>query len=516
MFSPLSSNGDAMLSRLQGQPYSSDNWHNCPEHGPLQSQEGITGQPGHDSSSSGWGYGDNAWSTTPYVAARDDTRSDRHSHNFNTPRSPHWGSPGSARRDRRNPGTPNAPSENWSATLDKPPGGKSRNNNQYFIGKGGQHQYFEGEQSQHWTQHGSKSDRGGKGREQGVGWLGSPRWFSRRETLGQQTPDSGKGTRPNSDGMLYCGTELRAGTGEAPPHQSSDHGGMSRRNVGQTYSATQGTSGSGRRNHMDTRRSARGTGSPRSPPYGCNSPQSPYYCRSMDSSMSPLYSSTPLTPMASLTPLAPSSTPLGSPPEGVRARLNNSSGNPHSGDTMKQQLQALQLEDPATVFIARRINKLGFSSADHLRAYFSHYGEVKDVYVSHSRVKSMRPLGERRMPDGTHWRLRAAALGFLVMTTAEARTRILVEGPEHTVNNVVVRVHPFHRRSYADVSDPEDADEGDAPPRGSQQSNSMEDASASEVAALYESYAMGDKHASDEGNEPEGKWLQSGDMSEVP
>jgi len=300
--------------------------------------------------------------------------------------------------------------------------------------------------------------------------------------------------------------------------------GMSRRNaVGQTYSATQGTGGSGRRNHMDTRRSARGTGSPGSPPYGCNSPQAtpPYYSRSMDSSMSPLYSSTPVTPMTPLTPTAPM-TPLGSPPEGVRARLNNSSGNPHSGDTMKQQLQALQLEDPATVFIARRINKLGFSSADHLRAYFSHYGEVKDVYVSHSRVKSMRPLGERRMPDGTHWRLRAAALGFLVMSTAEARTQILAEGPEHNINSVVVRVHPFHRRSYADVSDPEDADEGEVPPQGSQQNNSIEDASVSEVAGFYKSYAMGDgteldnKHTSDGGNEPEGKWLQSGDVSEVP
>lgn len=119
-------------------------------------------------------------------------------------------------------------------------------------------------------------------------------------------------------------------------------------------------------------------------------------------------------------------------------------------ETMKAQLQALQLEDPATVFIARRINKLGFSSAEILRAYFSLYGPVKNVYVSHSRVKSLKPLqGERRSSDA-HWRLRAAALGFVVMSSADATARILAEGPEHVVNGVTVRLQPFHRRTGAE------------------------------------------------------------------
>jgi len=190
---------------------------------------------------------------------------------------------------------------------------------------------------------------------------------------------------------------------------------------------------------------------------------------------------------------------------------------------MKQQLQALQLEDPATVFIVRRINKLGFSSADHLRAYFGRYGEVKDVYVSHSRVKSLRPMGERRLPNDTHWRLRAAALGFLVMVSAEARSQILAEGPGHTINSVAVRVHPFHRRSYAEVSDVEEADEC-AVAHGGHQNDAIEDLSAVEVAALYKSYAMGggamlqSKHAKDGGtlDESKEKWLQSGDAPEVP
>jgi hypothetical protein len=117
-----------------------------------------------------------------------------------------------------------------------------------------------------------------------------------------------------------------------------------------------------------------------------------------------------------------------------------------SPETMKSQLQALQMEDPAQVFIARRINKLGFASSEQLRHYFARFGEVKNVHVSHSRVKSLRPANERRCPN-VLWRLRAAALGFVVMSSPEATASIIAAGPEHEVNGVIVRVHPFHRRS---------------------------------------------------------------------
>merc|ERR1712107_198409 len=79
---------------------------------------------------------------------------------------------------------------------------------------------------------------------------------------------------------------------------------------------------------------------------------------------------------------------------------------------------------------------------------------------------------------------------FPRQVSAEARTQILADGPEHVINAVAVRVHPFHRRSYAEVSDAEDVDEG-AVARGSHQNDPIEDASASEVTALYKTYAMG-------------------------
>lgn len=117
-----------------------------------------------------------------------------------------------------------------------------------------------------------------------------------------------------------------------------------------------------------------------------------------------------------------------------------------AADTMKVQLQALQLEEPSTIFIARRINKLGFASAELLRLYFQKYGPVKGVYVSHSRVKSLRSVGGCR-PTDAQWRLRAAGLGFVVMQTSEATSQILAEGPRHMVNGVAVQVHIFSRRA---------------------------------------------------------------------
>jgi len=113
-------------------------------------------------------------------------------------------------------------------------------------------------------------------------------------------------------------------------------------------------------------------------------------------------------------------------------------------ETMKAQLEALKLEDPECVFIVRGINKLGFSSPKILRAFFSRYGEVKEIYVSPSRVKSMHRYGDQRSTEA-HWRLRAAPLGFVVMKSPKATAGILADGPEQDVNGVTVRFQPFHR-----------------------------------------------------------------------
>jgi len=116
--------------------------------------------------------------------------------------------------------------------------------------------------------------------------------------------------------------------------------------------------------------------------------------------------------------------------------------------TMKTQLQAVAFEDPTRVFIVRRINKLGFASSSHLKQYFSRFGEVKSVHVSHSRVKSQRVRACGRTPV-VQWRLRAAAIGFVVMSSEDSRHSILAAGPEHDVCSVMVRVYPFQRRNLS-------------------------------------------------------------------
>jgi len=116
-------------------------------------------------------------------------------------------------------------------------------------------------------------------------------------------------------------------------------------------------------------------------------------------------------------------------------------------ETLKLQLQALQLEDPSNIFIARRINKLGFASTEQLRIHFSRYGEVKHVYVPRSCTKLFRSTGDP--PPQTQRRRKAAALGFVVMMSPEATSRILLDGPEHNVAGVAIQVNTFLRSTYS-------------------------------------------------------------------
>lgn len=133
------------------------------------------------------------------------------------------------------------------------------------------------------------------------------------------------------------------------------------------------------------------------------------------------------------------------------------------GDTMKFQLEALQLEDPAAVFIARGINKLGFSSVKTLKAHFSRYGQVKTIYAPPSRVKSMHRYGEGKQAGeaAAHWRLRAPPLAFIVMKTSEATDRILADGPEQNVNGTIVRLQTFQHHACVKDIPGADADEAE-------------------------------------------------------
>lgn len=103
--------------------------------------------------------------------------------------------------------------------------------------------------------------------------------------------------------------------------------------------------------------------------------------------------------------------------------------------SMKKGLESLRDYDADRVLIVRKIKKLGFESPELLRKYFSQFGGVKDVHVANSMMK---PSAKR--PTG---RLRPAALGFVVMASADAAQAALAHGSSHTVCSVQIEVSDF-------------------------------------------------------------------------
>lgn len=107
-------------------------------------------------------------------------------------------------------------------------------------------------------------------------------------------------------------------------------------------------------------------------------------------------------------------------------------------ETLRTNLRDLSLLDPSCVLMVRKINRLGIESPKLLEAYFSKFGTVDRVMVSHSRAKSIFGRGAARV--------RPAGLGFLVMTKAEEVEAVLAAGPEHDVEGVSISAHPFESR----------------------------------------------------------------------
>jgi hypothetical protein len=117
--------------------------------------------------------------------------------------------------------------------------------------------------------------------------------------------------------------------------------------------------------------------------------------------------------------------------------------------SLKDILEFLDKQDPATVFVCRRIHTLGFKSAEALKQHFTAYGRPLAVLITCSCTKSPRWVqGEPAVDANGKYvrRLRPASFGFVVMENAEAVKRILSEGTEHVVRGQVIRVDVFHQR----------------------------------------------------------------------
>lgn len=119
-------------------------------------------------------------------------------------------------------------------------------------------------------------------------------------------------------------------------------------------------------------------------------------------------------------------------------------------DTLRNHLRSLKDEDPRRIFIARRINKLGFKSAEIVQQHFTQYGNVRCVLVAHSKVKPW-------LSQNSSFRVRPGSLGIIVMEDIEGVKQILALGEKHIIAGHTTIVQRFSKPMFEeeDVKDPE-------------------------------------------------------------
>lgn len=103
--------------------------------------------------------------------------------------------------------------------------------------------------------------------------------------------------------------------------------------------------------------------------------------------------------------------------------------------SLRSDLEMLRHAQPETVLIVRKIKKLGFESPEMLKQHFAQYGRVSEILVAHSHVK---PTAKR--PNG---RVRPAALGFVIMGSAEGAQKAFEAGVTQMVSGCPIELGPF-------------------------------------------------------------------------
>jgi len=137
----------------------------------------------------------------------------------------------------------------------------------------------------------------------------------------------------------------------------------------------------------------------------------------------------------------------GTPPSKYSSSMEEPT--PSEGDfrSLKHQLQAVNLEDPAAVITVREIKTLTWPGAtveERLEAYFSTFGSVKEVLVPRAAVKQVS--ANRKSPVKAS-RVRSSNVGWVVMSSADAVTDIL-RAPQHVVEGLPIRVEEFRRSNW--------------------------------------------------------------------
>jgi len=129
--------------------------------------------------------------------------------------------------------------------------------------------------------------------------------------------------------------------------------------------------------------------------------------------------------------------PISEPP--AQEASEDVEGEGSGASTFRSHLKQLEDEDERCVLLVRGINRLGFDSEQALSEFFQNAcasGELRRVLVTHCRSKA---TGRRKE------RLRPAAMGFVVLGSAEAASRVLASGEQQEINSVQVRIQRFER-----------------------------------------------------------------------
>eukprot|EP00746_Dinoflagellata_sp_MGD_P026596 gnl/MRDRNA2_/MRDRNA2_162677_c0_seq1.p1 gnl/MRDRNA2_/MRDRNA2_162677_c0~~gnl/MRDRNA2_/MRDRNA2_162677_c0_seq1.p1 ORF type:complete len:356 (+),score=51.82 gnl/MRDRNA2_/MRDRNA2_162677_c0_seq1:87-1154(+) len=113
--------------------------------------------------------------------------------------------------------------------------------------------------------------------------------------------------------------------------------------------------------------------------------------------------------------------------------------------SLREDLQLLRGRDHRCVVVVRKIKQLGFQAPSLLASHFSKHGAVEDVLVA---LTNSRRKSQRKKVD---IRTRPAAMGFVVMKSAEGAARILQCGELQDVQGSCIQVHPFS--SFASHND---------------------------------------------------------------
>jgi len=116
-------------------------------------------------------------------------------------------------------------------------------------------------------------------------------------------------------------------------------------------------------------------------------------------------------------------------------------------NTLHSNLQKLGSIDSKRVFMVRKIGKLGFNSPEVLKTYFSKFGTIEEVLVSHSIDKrNVDPDDPQATPE-----VRPAGIGFIVMANADDVVSIFQHGLVHQVLGVDISLTAYEHHDPTKV-----------------------------------------------------------------